>query len=223
MKGSIALSTPPAPPKLDRQAEIHEVLEARWSTRAFSVRPVEPAAIVSLFEAARWAPSSANEQPWQYVAATKEDLPVYNLLLESMSENNRRWASAAPLIILALARTTYSRTGKPNRHSWYDLGQSVASLVFEATTRGLMVHQIGGFDPERILRGYQVPDGVEPVVLLAVGYPGDPESLPEELRQRERLPRSRKPLGSLVFTESWGAPSHHVNVEVNKFSKPSIN
>jgi nitroreductase len=181
--------TIPAPQRLQTQAEIHELLASRRSTRAFSEKSIDPSILTSLFEAARWSPSSANEQPWHFIVAAKEDSAAYAALFDSLSERNRRWASKAPLLVLALAQSTYARNGQPYRHSWYDLGQSVALLTVQATALGLWVHQMGGFDPRRLTQLYPIPEGYEPVVIFAVGYPDDPEGLPEDLR-KFRLHRS---------------------------------
>ena len=213
----------PVPDRLHTQAAIHELLAARRSTRAFSRRPIEPSKIMSLFEAARWSPSSANEQPWYFIAATRESSFAYSALLESLSERNRRWASNAPMLVLALTQSTYGKSGQPYRHAWYDLGQSVALLSVQATALDLSVHQMGGFDPEKFLQLYPIPDGIEPVVILAVGYPEVPQSLPEDLRKREQAPRLRKPLESFVFTDQWGKPSQHIQEQSPSPAQPSRN
>lgn len=215
--------TNPIPRRLHTQAAIHELLASRRSTRAFSQQSIEPSKIMSLFEAARWSPSSANEQPWYFIAATKEDSLAYSALFESLSERNRRWASNAPMLVLALTQSTYSKNGQPYRHSWYDLGQSVALLSVQATALGLSVHQMGGFNPVKFVQLYPIPEGFEPVVILAVGYPDVPESLPEDLRAREQAPRSRKPLESFVFTDQWGKPSHHIHPQIPSPLQPSRN
>jgi len=178
---------------------------------------------MSLFEAARWSPSSANEQPWYFIAATKEDSLAYSALFESLSERNRRWAANAPMLVLALTQSTYSKNGQPYRHSWYDLGQSVALLSVQATALGLSVHQMGGFSALRLMQLYPIPEGFEPVVILAVGYPNVTENLPEDLRAREQAPRSRKPLESFVFTDQWGKPSHHIHPQGPSPLRPSRN
>jgi len=199
------------PERLDVQTSITDLLSHRRSPRAFSDRPVEPSKLLSLFEAARWSPSSANEQPWRFIVATKEDTNAYETLLSLLAEGNRRWAQRAPVLILGAAQTSYSRNGKPYRHSWYDLGQSVASLTVEAEALGLAVHQMGGFDEIKATELLSIPKEYEPVIAIAVGYSARPEILPEDLKKREETPRSRKPLESLVFTEEWGRPSHHID------------
>jgi nitroreductase len=116
------------PERIDTQAPIHELLVNRRSPRAFSAQHVSSEQLISLFEAARWSPSSANEQSWRYIVATKDDSAVYAALSASLMQGNRRWAEHAPVLVLGLAQTTYSKTGSAYRHAWYDLGQSVAHL-----------------------------------------------------------------------------------------------
>jgi nitroreductase len=203
---------PVLPERLDPQAKIHDLLARRRSPRAFSEQPVGPTLITALFEAARWAPSSANEQPWHFIVASKED-SSYTRLLGSLSEKNRRWAGHAPVLVAAVAQTTYRRSGAPYQHAWYDLGQSVAHLTVPASSFGLVVHQMGGFDEVKLAEQFPVPAGYEPVVVFAIGYPAGAETLPDDLRQREEAPRSRRPLESFVFTEKWGEPSRHLRTE----------
>jgi nitroreductase len=198
------------PQRLEPRALLHELLSNRRSPRSYSEEPVEPWKIVSLFEAARWSPSSANEQPWHFIVATKEDTTVFDTLAGTLMEGNRRWAGRAPMLVLGVAQSFYSKNGKPYRHSWYDLGQSVAHLTIQATSLGLSVHQMGGFDAEKARDLFSIPDGYDPVVVFAVGYAEGAEHLPDELREREMAPRSRKPLEAGVFTEKWGMPSHHI-------------
>jgi nitroreductase len=212
-----------APARLDTQAPIHELLVNRRSPRAFSEQRVEPAKLLSLLEAARWSPSSANEQPWRFIVATKDDSRVFSALAESLVEGNRRWAERAPLLILALAQSTYTKTGTPYRHSWYDLGQSVALLSVQASALGLAVHQMGGFDAEKARQLLSIPEGFEPVVVFAVGYPDQPATLPEHLQKREEAPRSRKLLQDFVYTEEWGKPSSHLQAQSSLLTPPSTN
>ncbi len=168
--------------------------------------PVPEEALRSLFEAARWAPSCFNEQPWRFLVARRTDPEAHEKLLSCLSEGNQRWAKQAPVLALSVARTTFTRNGKPNRHAFHDVGLAVAQLTLQATTTGLVVHQMAGFDPERARRLHAIPEGFEPVAVLAIGYPGEPDDLPEDLRERERAARSRRPQREFVFTGSWGAP-----------------
>lgn len=208
------------PERLDVRAAITDLLSRRWSPRAFSDRPVEPSKLLGIFEAARWSPSSANEQPWRFFVATKEDTHRYESLLALLTETNRRWAQRAPVLILGVAQSSYSKNGRPYRHSWYDLGQSVANLTVEAEALGLAVHQMGGFDATKAAEFLSIPKEYEPVIAIALGYPDRPEILPEDLRKREEFPRSRQPLEKLVFTEAWGKPSRHINTHSSLLENP---
>jgi nitroreductase len=188
---------------------IHEHLAKRWSPYAFADRPVPQADLCSLFEAARWAPSSYNEQPWSYIVATKEDPHQFQQLLSCLVEGNQTWAKAAPVLALGIVNLKFTRTGKDNRAALHDLGLAAGNLLVEATARGLLVHQMIGILPDRAREIYGIPDGWEAWTGIAIGYQGDPTSLPENLRQRELMPRQRKPLSQFVFSGKWGnsAPS----------------
>ncbi len=189
---------------------IDDLLRRRWSPRAFSDRPVEPEKLRCLLEAARWAPSSYNEQPWAYLVATREDPEEYARMLSVLAEGNIAWAQRAPVLMLSLARLNFERNGRPNRYAFHDVGQATANLVTQATALGLFVHQMAGFHAERARELFSIPAGWEPVAAIALGYPGDPESLPESLREREFAPRTRKPLEQFVFAGRWGQTSELV-------------
>ena len=189
---------------------IHDLLRRRWSPRAFSDRPVEPQKLRSLLEAARRAPSSYNEQPWAYLVATREDPEEHARMLSVLVEGNMAWAQRAPVLMLSLARLHFERNGKPNRHAFHDVGLATAQLVTQATALGLVVHQMAGFHAEKARELFGIPEDWEPVAAIALGYPGEPESLPESLRQREFAPRTRKPLEQFIFTGRWGQTSELV-------------
>ena len=189
------------------QYPIHELLRRRWSPRAFSSRPVEPHTLRSLLEAARWAPSSYNEQPWSFIVATKEDEAEYARLLSCLVEGNIQWAQHAPVLMVSVAKLHFDENGERNRHALHDVGQAVANLIVQATALGLVVHQMAGIFPDKIRELYGIPEGYEAVAGIALGYPGDPQSLPEGLRQRELAPRVRKPLTEFVFSGRWGKTS----------------
>jgi nitroreductase len=191
----------------DAQYPIHDLIKRRWSPRAFSDRRVEPDTLLSLLEAARWAPSSNNEQPWSFIVATKDDPAEHARLLSCLVDGNILWAQRAPVLMVSVARMSFEDDGKPNRHAFYDVGQAVAGLSIQATALGLAVHQMAGFHPDKVRALYGVPEPFEPVAAIALGYPGDPEGLPERLKQRELAPRERKPLPEFVFSELWGQAS----------------
>lgn len=183
---------------------IHALLAARWSPRAFASRAVDPAQLQRLFEAARWAPSSYNEQPWAFVAAAADDAPGFARVLECLIEFNRSWASSAPVLLIALAHRVLSGSGKENPHAWHDVGAAVAHLTFQATSEGLAVHQMAGILPDRVRELFAIPPDWTPVSAIAIGYPGNPDLLPEKLRERELAPRIRKPQSQFVIRNRWG-------------------
>lgn len=182
-----------APMQKSNQFEfpIVEVIEQRRSRRAYSSQVIVTEKILSLFEAARWAPSSMNEQPWSYMYATKDQPELWNKLLAVLNESNRVWAKDAPLLILSMARKTHIRNGAINVSAKYDVGAANAFLSMQATHLGLNVHQMGGYDRQRAIEVLNIPETHEPIVIMAIGYPGDAESLPENLKLREVAPRER--------------------------------
>jgi nitroreductase len=185
---------------------VHDFIRSRWSPRAFADRPVEQDKLLSLLEAARWAPSFYNHQRWSFIVATKENPTGYNRLLSTLVEFNQGWAKNAPVLIIAVAQTI-NNEGKPNRHAFHDVGLAIENLVFQATALALYVHQIAGFNVDIARKEYYIPDGYEPATALTVGYIGDPQSLNDGLRERELAPRVRKPLKEFVFTGKWGESS----------------
>jgi nitroreductase len=185
---------------------VQELLEKRFSPYAFSSRPVEAEKLRKLFEAARTAPSSYNEQPWRFVVATRQVPEAFERLLETLTERNRQWARHAPVLVLSVAKLDFTHNGQPNRHAWYDAGQAAAYLTLQATELGLYVHQMAGFDSEKARQLLEIPAGYEPAAMMAVGYLGDPESMQGPPRQQDRARRTRKPLDSILFEGTWGEP-----------------
>ena len=168
-----------------------ETIEQRKSKRAYADTLIEPEKIQSLFEAARWAPSSSNEQPWTYIYATKDQTELWQKLFDALNDTNKTWVMRAPLLVMGLVRKNFILNGKPNIYAQYDLGAANALLSLQATHIGLNVHQMGGFDREKAKANMNVPDTHEVVVMMAIGYPGDLEHLPDNLKQRELAPRQR--------------------------------
>jgi nitroreductase len=191
----------------ENQYPIHELMRERWSPRAFAPEMVEPGKLRSLLEAARWAASCFNEQPWSFIVATKENADEFQRLLGCLVEGNVLWAQHAPVLMLSVARLNFQRNEKPNRHAFHDVGQAAASLTLQATALGLVVHQMAGFSVAKAREQFSIPEGYEPVAAIAVGYQGDPDSLPEDLRAKELAPRTRRPAESFVFSGSWGQTS----------------
>jgi nitroreductase len=186
---------------------VHALIAERFSPYGFDERPVATSELRSLFEAARWAPSSYNEQPWSYVVATRDDSEEYERLLSCLVEPNQAWAKAAPVLALGVARTRFVRNDKPNAAARHDLGQASSHLSFEATARGLSVHQMIGIVPDRARELYAIPEHSEALTGLAIGYAAAPDALPDELRERDTAARSRKPLAEFVFSGAWGRAS----------------
>ena len=172
------------------------LLAQRRSLRAFDPGPVEEAVLARLLEAARWAPSSRNAQPWHFVVVRRGDVEAHVKAVSVLTGRNAEWAPAAPVLMLALARVTDEK-GRPNRHAQYDLGQAVAQLVVQATAEGLVCHQMGGFDAVRARELFDVPDDFELMTLIAVGRAGEASALPDELRALESAPRRRRDLASI--------------------------
>jgi nitroreductase len=186
---------------------IHELLAKRWSPYAFADRPVSDDDLRSLFEAARWAPSSYNELPWSYLLATKANPVEFERLLTCLVEGNQAWAKAAPVLALGCTSLKFTRNNLPNAAAVHDLGLASASLTLEATARGLFVHQMIGILPDRARELYRIPEDVQPLTGLAIGYAADPAALPEKFRERDLASRTRKRLAEFVFDGTWGAAS----------------
>lgn len=186
---------------------IHNLISERWSPRAFADRPVEPERLRSLFEAARWAASSYNGQPWYFIIATKDDPANYQRVLDCLVEFNQGWAKQAAVLALSVAKLKFDHNGEPNRHAFHDVGQAAATLALQAHHLGLAVHQMAGILPDKARQIFDIPDGYEAVAGIAIGYPGEPHTLPDHLKERELAPRERKPLDSFVFTGKWGKVS----------------
>lgn len=173
------------------ESPVLDVIQKRRSRRAYSDKPIEPEKIESLFEAARWAPSSVNEQPWLYLYAVKDQPRLWGRIFDSLNDSNKIWAKNAPLLILSLVRKHFLRNGMPNHSARYDLGGANAFLSLQATALGLNVHQVGGFNQAKAIENLGIPDNYEPVTIMVIGYPGDVEGLPEHLKLRELAPRER--------------------------------
>ena len=193
----------------DNDFPIIDPLKERWSPLAFAPTPLSHTTLSALFEAARWAPSSFNEQPWRFIVGTRDGDPeTYAKLLECLVPGNAAWAKTAPVLALSVARTTFTHNGVPNRVAFYDVGQAVGHLTAEAATRGLYLHQMGGYDIEKARAAFGIPEGYEPVAAIALGYLGDTSVLESEaLQERHRRPgRPRRTLGETVFAH-WEVPA----------------
>ena len=184
--------------------EILELLQRRWSPRAFSDKPIPNPVLSRMFEAARWAASSYNEQPWTYILGVKaEDPAEFDRIADTLYPPNG-WAKAAPVLALSVAKLKFSHDGSPNRVAFHDIGAASASLTLEALKEDVFVHQMGGFDVKKAKEVFGIPDDHEAVAALAIGYAGDPNSLPAPLKEREESARTRKKIEEFVYRGKWG-------------------
>jgi nitroreductase len=186
---------------------INEIMRRRWSPRLFDDRAVEREKILTLLEAARWAPSCFNEQPWRYLVFDGTGPEALAKARDCLDEGNA-WARKAPMLMLSVARENFSKNEKPNRHGQHDVGLASEDLVLQAVELGLAAHQMAGFDSNRARREFGVPEGYTPMAMIAIGYPyhGDLTSQPEKMQARELGERSRKPVGEIAFYGRWDAP-----------------
>ncbi|HSV82738.1 MAG TPA: nitroreductase family protein [Ramlibacter sp.] len=183
---------------------IHEALRQRWSPRAFSRDDVAVTELHQLFEALRWSPSAFNEQPWSFLVGLRQQPEEFGRLLGCLTPGNQAWAKDAAGLFVTVARRDWVAKPQPNRTAQYDLGQAVANFTFQATTLGLIVHQMAGIDLERVRVIGAIPEGYNPVTAVAFGRPGDPAQLPEDVRKKDATPRLRKRLPDFVFGATWG-------------------
>lgn len=171
---------------------INELIKKRWSPRSFDNKQIDDSILMSLFEAARWAPSSMNEQPWEFIAVKKENSESFQKLVDSLNEGNRVWAKYAPVLVIVTARKHFAKEGWLNRTSGYDTGHAVANFTIQALEHNIYVHQMGGFSQEKVRENFQIDDDKEIMVVMTIGYLGDPDRLDEKLKKREISPRTRK-------------------------------
>ncbi len=181
----------------DTGFDIHPVIRKRWSPRSFSERPITAGQVKELVEAARWAPSSMNEQPWKYAYALR-GTDGFETLLDFLSPGNQPWAKNAAALILMMARTTFASNGRPNAWAVHDLGMANAQLVLQAAHRDIYTHLMGGFDKEGVMQFLGPGEDIEPVCIAALGYLGDPDQLEEPYLSRERAKRIRKPIDEIL-------------------------
>ncbi|CAN5345420.1 hypothetical protein BH09BAC1_BH09BAC1_26330 [soil metagenome] len=182
------------------QNPVHEVIRERWSARSFQAKPIEQQDLDTLFEAASWAPSSNNEQPWAYIYAL-HGTPTFEAMWHILMPGNQPWAQHAGVLIASLARKTHANTGAPNKYAWYDTGSANQNLLLQAASMGILGHVMGGFHHEQALELLQLPNDYELLCFVALGYPNAAEELEEPFRTRELTPRSRKPVHTFVFQD----------------------
>ena len=190
------------------QVPIAEIIANRWSPRAFDAsKVVSHAQIIALLEAARWAPSCFGDQPWRFLVWNKNaDAEAWQQAFDCLAPSNQTWVQAAPILILSCADTLFGHNQSPNRWAQHDTGAAAENLCLQASSMGLAVHQMGGFNADLAHEKFSIPVQYTPMAMLALGYEGDPNQLPEELKQRELAERKRKPLGELFFESAWDKP-----------------
>ena len=176
---------------------VESLISHRWSPRAMSGERLSEAELMTLFEAARWAPSSFNEQPWRFVYAERQG-GHWERFFDLLSENNRRWAGAAAVLVVVLSRTSFERNGNPSRTHSYDTGAAWQNLALQGCRMGLVVHGMAGFDYEKARDMLEVPEAFAVEAMIAVGRPAPAEVLPDSLRERE-FPSGRKPVVEFAF------------------------
>ncbi|MGZ5050598.1 MAG: nitroreductase family protein [Methylobacter sp.] len=188
------------------RVKLHDLIQSRWSPRAFDAgKSVSREDLLALVEAAHWAPSCFNDQPWRFVVCDKtSDTAGWQQAFSVLAEKNQRWAKNAPVLMLAAAMDNFNHNGQPNRWAMYDTGAASMSMVLQATALGLVVHQMGGFDADKAREVFQLPDDCKPVAMMAVGYQAEADVLDEDFKAAELGPRSRAALEDRFFAGLWG-------------------
>lgn len=194
------------------QVPIADLIAKRWSPRAFDAsKPVSYEQVIALLEAARWAPSCFGDQPWRFLVCQKNskqdaDADAWQNAFDCLASSNQTWVKAAPILMLTCADTLFGHNQSPNRWAQHDTGAAAENLCLQASHMGLAAHQMGGFNADLARENFAIPAQYTPMAMIAVGYAGDPNQLPDELKQRELAERKRKPLGELFFSETWAKP-----------------
>jgi nitroreductase len=182
-------------------------LVERRSPRAYTSQPVPTEALQQLFTAAGSAASCFGEQPWRFIVGSQQTSPeAYAKILGTLAEFNQVWVKSAPVLAISIAKTTFSHDSNPNAWAQHDVGQAVATLAVQAVELGLQIHQMAGFSADGARAAFGIPEGYNPVAVFTIGYPGDVDKLPEQLRERELAPRVRKPLAEFMFEGGWPQP-----------------
>ncbi|EHM13730.1 MULTISPECIES: nitroreductase family protein [Jonquetella] len=184
---------------------INDLIARRWSPRAFDpTKAPGKEFILSLLEASRWAPSAYNAQPWRFIVASRAHPDEFQRLLDCLVPQNAAWAKDASLLLVALADTVFEHNGKPNPTAQFDLGLAVQNLLLETTSKGMFGHVMSGFDHQRVIDTFKVPETVIPVAMIALGFPGKVDALPKELQEAEASLRERKQVYEFTCRNTWG-------------------
>lgn len=181
-----------------------DIIEKRWSPRSFQDKAIPKEDLMSMFEAARWAPSSFNGQPWRFIIANREDKENYKRLYDCLIEFNQGWVEPAPILGISIGRKRFEQTDKANKHHLHDVGLAMSLLVLEGMQRGVYVHQMSGFDVDKTHELLEIPEGYEPCAMFVLGYPGSPDQLSDELKEKELATGERKPMEEMLFEGKFG-------------------
>ncbi len=190
------------------QVPIDSTITNRWSGRAYdAAKTVSGNDIIALLEAARWAPSCYGDQPWRFVVWDKhQDAAAWQRAFDTLAPGNQTWVKDAPLLVLVAADSLFKHNGQPNRWSQYDTGAAALNLCLQAGSAGMMAHQMGGFDVDKLRSAFDIPQQFSLMAMVSVGYPADVGTLSGEVLERETSARTRRPLGELFFSGAWGKP-----------------
>jgi nitroreductase len=183
------------------------VIAERWSPYVFEPRAIEREKLLSCLEAARWAPSSYNEQPWTFILAERTNAAEFDRMLQCLVEGNRAWAKNVGVLLLTIVAKLFTKNGKPNRAAEHDIGLAAGYMVLQATALGLQGHQMIGIEPDKVRSTYKIPESHEPLTAIALGYPTTSADANDPLAQRDAARRLRKPLSEIVIQSSWGQPA----------------
>jgi nitroreductase len=188
------------------QLPIDTTLANRWSGRAYdAAKGVTHAQVITLLEAARWAPSCFGDQPWRFIVWNKgSDAASWQQAFDCLVPGNQDWVKNSPLLLLICADTLFGQNQMSNRWAQYDTGAAAENLCLQAASMGLMAHQMGGFDADKTRKEFNIPEQYTLMAMVAVGYPADIATLAGEALAKETAERVRKPLSDLFFDAAWG-------------------
>lgn len=178
-----------------------EILNRR-SIVCFSDELIEESLLLRLFEAAKWAPSAYNQQPWRFILGRKGD-ETYNLIYNALAIGNKEWAITAPVLFSTIAEEINPERQELNKYAWHDTGLAYSNLVYQAISENLQIHPMAGFSKDKIIKDFNIPTGYMPVTVSALGYMGDCSGMPEHIIQRNNQNRSRKSLNEILFSSKW--------------------
>jgi nitroreductase len=179
--------------------DIHPLIKKRWSPRAFKTVAIKKEKLERIIEAARWSASCNNEQPWRFIIGLKQDHSVYDKIFTCLTKGNQVWAKNAPCLIVILMKKTFTHNNKDNKWAKYDCGQAAAYMSLQALEDNLYVHQMAGFDQGKVKELFQISDDLEPITAMAIGYQGDANILPDDIKKTELAPRKRLNVEEIIL------------------------